>query len=53
MIEQPDGTMKLDVEMVTQYALKLGQDSELVWQTEDQNIHLHPIQIAPPERTSE
>jgi hypothetical protein len=49
LVDQSDGTQRLDVNKVTQYALELGQTHGLNWQPEDAQIQLHPIQTAPPE----
>jgi hypothetical protein len=47
MIEQPDGTPRLDVERMSQRAVELAQETGVKWHPEDQDVRLHPIQKAP------
>jgi hypothetical protein len=49
LIEQSDGTKRLDVNKVTQQAIALGNADGLVWHSEEQQVQLHPIQTAPSE----
>lgn len=48
IVPHPDGTGRLDVEKVAQRAVEMGQASAVVWQTEEQQVQLHPIQMPPP-----
>jgi len=44
IIEQPDGTGKINVEKMVQRAIEMGQASNIEWQLEVQTIQPHPIQ---------
>ena len=48
MIEQPDGTGRIDVAKMVQRAVALGQAPGVAWQPEGQQVQPHPIQTPPP-----
>jgi hypothetical protein len=48
IVEQPDGTARIDVTKLVQRAIALGQASGVVWQPESQQVQPHPIQTTPP-----
>ena len=53
MIDQSDGTSKIDVDAFIAAALKLGADPRADWKIESQAIESHPIQSpCPPGRTT-
>ena len=47
MVEQPDGTFRLNGEMTSRRAVDLAQAPEVKWYAEEQEIRLHPIQKVP------
>lgn len=49
MIEQPDGSVRIDVAKMVQRAIETSQDQGVAWQLEDQQVRPHPIQSPPPE----
>lgn len=49
MIEQPDGTARIDVEKMVARALEMGQSENVEWRPESHTIEPHPIQMPPPE----
>lgn len=49
MIEQPDGSGRIDVEKLVMRAVEMGQAAGVSWQAESQLIQHHPIQMPPPE----
>lgn len=49
IIEQPDGTGRIDVDKMVRRAVEMGQAPEVAWQREEQLVHPHPIQTPPPE----
>jgi hypothetical protein len=48
MIDQPDGTGRIDVARMVQRAIEMGQAPGIVWQPENQQVQPHPIQMPPP-----
>ena len=48
MIEQPDGTGRIDVAKMVQRAIEMGQAEGVAWRPEEQQVQPHPIQIPPP-----
>jgi hypothetical protein len=48
MIEQPDGTGRIDVAKLVQRAVVMGQAAGVAWQTEERQVRPHPIQTPPP-----
>lgn len=48
IVEQPDGTGRIDVERFVQRAVELGHATGVVWQAEEQQVQPHPIQTPPP-----
>jgi hypothetical protein len=48
VLENPDGTTRLNVEKIVARAIELGAD-RVDWQREEQSIQLHPLQIPPPQ----
>jgi len=48
MIEQPDGSGRIDVAKMVQRAIEIGQASGVAWQPEGQQVQPHPIQTPPP-----
>ncbi len=48
MIEQPDGTARIDVARMVQRAIELGQAPGVAWQPESRQVQPHPIQTPPP-----
>jgi hypothetical protein len=48
MIQQPDGTGRIDVAKMAQRAIEFGGAPEVAWQVENQQIQPHPIQTPPP-----
>lgn len=49
MRERPDGSWGFEVEKMVERAIEMAGASEVTWQPESCRIHLHPIQMAPPE----
>jgi hypothetical protein len=49
MIEQPDGTARIDASKMVQRAMEMGRASGIAWQPEAQQVQPHPIQTPPPE----
>ena len=47
MIEQPDGTGRIDVAKMVERAIEMGQASGVSWQPEGQQVQPHPIQTPP------
>jgi hypothetical protein len=45
--EQPDGSGRINVELMTQRALELAAQSGVDWYPEEQRLRVHPIQKAP------
>jgi hypothetical protein len=48
IIQQPDGTGRIDVSRMVQRAIELGEASSVTWRVEEQAIRPHPIQTPPP-----
>jgi hypothetical protein len=48
IVEQPDGTGRIDVTRLVQRAVEMGQAPGVVWQPEGQQVQPHPIQTPPP-----
>jgi hypothetical protein len=48
IVEQPDGTGRIDVPRLVQRAVELGQTVEVEWHTEGQEVQPHPVQTPPP-----
>ena len=48
MVEQTDGTAKIDVTKIAQRAIDMGQLPGVSWQPEEQQVKLHPLQTPPP-----
>lgn len=48
MVEQPDGTGRIDVAKMVQRAIDMGQAVGVAWQPEEQHVQPHPIQTPPP-----
>jgi len=48
MIEQPDGTGRLDVKKMTQLAIEMARAADTKWYEEDRRIEIHPIQTPRP-----
>ena len=48
VIEQPDGTGRLDVDAVVRRALELGHGADVTWHPETREVEPHPIQSPPP-----
>jgi hypothetical protein len=51
LIEQPDGTGRLDPAKVNQIAIELGRAPGVIWTIEEQSIQPHPWQTPPPTNT--
>jgi hypothetical protein len=47
IIEQVDGTARIDPAKLVQQAIELGLESGVPWYKESEDIHPHPIQKAP------
>jgi hypothetical protein len=48
IVTQPDGTGRIDTGKLFSRAVEMGHESSVVWQTETQEVQLHPIQVPPP-----
>jgi hypothetical protein len=48
MIEQPDGTGRIDVAKMVQRAVEMGQAAGVSWHVEERQVQPHPIQTPPP-----
>jgi hypothetical protein len=48
IVEQPDGTGRIDVTKIVERAVEMGQAPGVVWQSESQQVQPHPIQAPPP-----
>jgi hypothetical protein len=48
LLEQPDGTARIDPEKIVQRVIELGKAPEVLWQSETQQVEPHPIQTPPP-----
>lgn len=48
MIEQPDGTGRIDIARMVQQAIEMGQAPGIAWQSEGQQVQPHPVQTPPP-----
>ena len=48
IVEQPDGTGRIDVSKMVQRAIEMGQAPDVAWQPESQQVQPHPIQTPPP-----
>jgi len=48
MIEQPDGTGRIDVARMVQRAVELGEAAGVAWHPEGRQVQPHPIQTPPP-----
>ena len=48
MIDQPDGTGRMDVEKMVQRAIEMGHAHGVAWHHEEQHVQPHPIQMPPP-----
>ena len=48
MIEQPDGTGRIDVAKMVQRAVERGQLPGVAWHPEGRQVEPHPIQTPPP-----
>jgi hypothetical protein len=48
MVEQPDGTGRIDVAKMVQRAVDMAQALGVAWQIEDQTVQPHSIQTPPP-----
>lgn len=47
IVEQEDGTGRIDTDKMVQRALEAGRSPEVTWRPEDRQIELHPLQKAP------
>ncbi|WP_435016987.1 hypothetical protein TA3x_004573 [Tundrisphaera sp. TA3] len=47
MIEQPDGTGRIDVPRMVERAIEMSRAEGVVWHPEGQQIEPHPIQTPP------
>jgi hypothetical protein len=47
MVEQPDGTPRMDVAKMMQRAFEMPQGPEVAWQPEEQQVQPHPMQTPP------
>jgi hypothetical protein len=47
IIEQPDGTGRIDVAKMVQRATEMGQAPGVAWQPESQQVQPHPTQTPP------
>ena len=48
MIQQADGTGRIDGARMVQRAIDLGSAAGFTWQLEEQQVQSHPIQTPPP-----
>jgi hypothetical protein len=48
IVLQPDETGRLDVPKLWERAMVMGQNSDVVWRIESQQVKAHPIQKPPP-----
>ena len=48
MIQQPDGTGRIDGARMVVQAIELGSAPGVTWQVEEQRVLPHPIQTPPP-----
>jgi len=46
---QPDGTVRFDCDRLERRAVDLARAKDLEWHVEEQQVELHPVQVAPPE----
>jgi hypothetical protein len=53
VIQQADGTGRLDVTKMVQRAIELGRTADVEWHAEDQQVQPHPIQKPPEPESSE
>lgn len=44
IVEQPDGTGRIDADRMAERAIEFAQAPEVKWNIEEQEIRLHPIQ---------
>ncbi len=49
IVEQPDGTGRIDVAKMVQRAVEMGQLPGVEWHPEGQQVEPHPIQTPPPD----
>jgi hypothetical protein len=47
VIQQPDGSGRLNAAKLMERALQLGQAPEVMWRLEDRQVQLHPVQTPP------
>jgi hypothetical protein len=50
LVEQSDGTGRIDVNKMIARAIELGQAPDVPWQPEERHVRPHPIQMPPPGR---
>jgi len=48
MVEQPDGTGRIDVAKMVERAIEMGQATGITWNVEERQVQPHPIQTPPP-----
>jgi hypothetical protein len=48
IIEQPDGTGRIDVAKMVRRAIEMRQAPSVAWKPESQQVPPHPIQTPPP-----
>jgi hypothetical protein len=48
IMEQHDGTGRIDTTKLVKRAVEMGQEPAVVWQAESQQVQPHPIQMSPP-----
>jgi hypothetical protein len=48
IVEQADGTGRIDVTKMIQRAIELGQAPDVTWFPEQRQVQPHPIQTPPP-----
>jgi hypothetical protein len=48
MIQQADGTGRIDGARMVQQVIELGSAAGVPWQLEEQQVQPHPIQTPPP-----
>lgn len=50
MIEQPDGTGRIDVPRMVERAIEMARAGDVAWFPEEEQVEPHPIQAPPPDR---
>lgn len=48
IVQQPDGTGRLDAEKVMQRAVAMGRSPDVAWHPESQEVKPHPVQRPKP-----